>query len=150
MYTALLHTHSGLRYIVLLLLIAVLVKSLEGWLNRKPFSSLDDKLSLFFFISVHIQLTVGLALYFVSPMVRFGEGMMSDGLARYWSVEHITANLIAVVLFTLGRTRSKKMTLPEYKHRTLFLLTAAGAIVLFLSLTMSEYAPGLFGGRMAN
>ena len=147
MYKALLHAHSGLRYIVLLLLLAVLVKSLEGWMNRKPFTNTDDKLSLFFFISVHLQLAIGLILYFVSPKVHL-DTMMSDPMARYWSVEHITANIIAVALFTLARIKSKKMTLPEFKHRTLFMYTAAGTLLLIASLTISDYAPGLFGSSM--
>ena len=146
MYVGLLHAHSGLRYVVLFLMIAVLAKSLDGWLQRKPFTGLDDKLSLFFFISVHLQLLVGLILYFVSPRVRF-DGL-SDPMSRYWTVEHISLNLLAVVLFTLARTRGKKMPLPEGKHRILFVFTALGTAVLLYSLIGFEYAPGLVSSSM--
>ena len=71
MYTGLLHSHSILRYIALILLIAVVVKSLIGWQSRQPFGKTDDRLSLFLFISVHLQLVLGLLLYFVSPYVNF-------------------------------------------------------------------------------
>jgi len=147
MYTGLLHAHSGLRYVVLVLLVAVLAKSLLGWLGGKPFGKLDDRFSLFFFISIHTMLVLGLVLYFISPRVIFSASTMSDPVARYWTVEHITANIIAVVAFSLGRIRSKKQTTDAGKHRILFLFTAVGFVILVASLTGSVAAPGLFGSR---
>lgn len=146
MYIGLLHLHSILRYIVLILLIVVIVKSLIGWQQRQPFGKTDDRLSLFLMISVHIQLVLGLLLLFLSPLVNFGE--MADKVRRYWSVEHMSMNLIAIALITLGRTRMKKMTLPESKHRTLFLFTLVGALVLLISLALMPDRPMLGGNAL--
>lgn len=146
MYTGLLHLHSVLRYIALILLLIVLVKSFIGWQSRQTFGRAEDKLSLFLMISVHIQLVLGILLYFYSPVVNFSA--MSDPVRRYWSVEHMTLNLIAITLITLGRTRMKKVTanLPEVKHRTLFVFTLIGALVLVVSLLMMPDR-SFFGGH---
>ena len=114
MYNALLVTHSYLRYILLILLIVVIITSLMGLINKKPYTSTDNKLSLFLFISTHLQLLLGLILFFVSPAVEFSGDAMKDSTARYWLVEHNTAMIIAIVLITLGRrsvsTRSPLFT----------------------------------------
>src|SRR5690606_40723846 len=107
MYNGLLFTHSYLRYIVLILLIVVVITSLLGLVNKKPYTNGDNKLSLFLFISTHLQLLVGLILFFVSPAVQLSGDAMKDATTRYWLVEHNTMMLIAVVLITLARTTSK-------------------------------------------
>ncbi len=130
MYTGLLHTHSSIRYLVLLLLIVVIIKSLIGLLNKKPFEKADNMLSLFLLIFTHIQFLAGLALYFVSPFVQFGGQTMSDKVTRYWTVEHITGMLIAVVLITIARSTSKRMSDPVAKHKRLFIFNTIALIII--------------------
>jgi hypothetical protein len=110
LYKILLMTHSGTRYLVLLFLVVVIVKSLLGFAGKKPFGKADNLLSLFLLIFTHIQALSGLILYFVSPWVKFDSTTMSDRLTRYWTVEHIFAMLIAVVLITVARSTSNKIT----------------------------------------
>jgi Na+-driven multidrug efflux pump len=136
MYTGLLHTHSMLRYLVLVFLLVVIVTSLAGWLGKKPYKKLDNKLSLYLFISTHLQLLVGLILYFVSPWVKFSE--MSNRDFRYWTVEHVSMMLIAVVLITLGRTTSKKMTDDTAKHKRLFLFNLIALVIVVVAIVMSK------------
>jgi membrane protein DedA with SNARE-associated domain len=145
MYQILLYTHSGFRYAVFVLLVALLVKSLQGWLGKQPYTTADDKVSLFFFISAHLMLTFGLVLYFVSPNVSFAEGVMKNPTQRYYTVEHISMNIVAIVLFSLARILGKKKNEALAKHKTVFLYTLAGTLVLLVSLT-SPQGPGVFGG----
>ncbi len=137
MYTGLLHTHSSLRYILLLLLLVVLAKSLVGLINNKPFEKIDGKLTLWLMIAAHIQLVVGLALYGVSPVVKFGADTMKDSTLRYWAVEHVVVMLIAVVLITLARTSTKRLTLDKAKHKRVFLLTGISLLFIILAIGMS-------------
>jgi hypothetical protein len=130
MYTGLLHTHSSIRYLVLLLLIAVIIKSLIGLMNKKPFEKADNMLSLFLLIFTHIQFLAGLALYFVSPFVQFGGQTMSDKVTRYWTVEHVTGMLIAVVLITIARSTSKRMSDPVAKHKRLFIFNTIALVII--------------------
>ena len=130
MYTGLLHTHSSIRYLVLLLLIAVIIKSLIGLLNKKPFEKADNMLSLFLLIFTHIQFLVGLVLYFTSERVQFATHTMSDKMTRYWTVEHITGMLIAVVLITIARSTSKRMSDPVAKHKRLFIFNTIALVII--------------------
>jgi hypothetical protein len=136
MYQILFRTHSGLRYLVLLMLVVVIVKSLMGLIGKKPFEKTDNLLSLVLLISTHIQFLVGLILYFLSPAVKLGEGAMSDSY-RYWTVEHVTMMLLAVVLITVGRSTSKKLTEPAAKHKRLFLLNAIALLIIIAAILMS-------------
>src|SRR5690349_8355336 len=138
MYTGLLHTHSGLRYLVLLGLLIVIVTSLLGWVNRKPYTATDNKLSLILFIATHTQLLVGLILYFVSPFVKFGETTMSDKTTRYWSVEHIFGMLVAVVLITLARSTSKRMSVDNDKHKRMFIFNFVALVVIVAIILISD------------
>jgi len=135
MYTGLLHTHSGLRYLVLLLLVVVILKSLTALLTNKPFGKLDDKLSLFLLIFTHLQLVAGLVLYFVSGAVQFGSETMTT--YRYWTVEHAVGMLVAVVLITVARATSKRMTNDTHKHRRLFVFNLLALIIIVGIILMS-------------
>ena len=148
MYNALLHAHSSLRYLVLLLLVIVTVKSLLGWLNKRTFSKVDDKLSLGLLIVTHIQFLAGLFLYFVSPFVRFSGTTMKDGSTRYWTVEHVFLMLVAIALITVARTTHKKLTTGEAKHKRLFILNAAALLVIVIAILYS--GRGLFGSMNAS
>jgi hypothetical protein len=137
MYTGLLHTHSSLRYLVLILLVAVIVRSLMGWMGKKPFNAVDNKLSLFLLIFTHVQLLVGLALYFISPVVIFSAETMANKTLRYFAVEHLVGMLIAVVLITVARASSKRLSDDTAKHKRLFVLNAIALLVVVVILGMS-------------
>jgi uncharacterized membrane protein len=130
MYTGLLHTHSLLRYFILIALLVVIIKAVIGLVNKQPFGKWDNKFSLYLFIFTHMQLLVGLILYFVSPFVKFGATTMSDKTTRYWTVEHIVGMLVAVVLITLARTTAKRMTSDEAKHKRLAIFNFVALVVI--------------------
>ena len=138
MYNGLLFTHSYLRYIVLVLLIVLIVTSLIGMVNRKPFTNSDNKMSLFLFIATHLQLLIGLILFFVSPVVQFSGDAMKNPVTRYWLVEHNTAMLIAIVFITLARTTSKKMTDSQAKHKRLFIFNLIALVIIVLTISISD------------
>ena len=137
MYIGLLHTHSFLRYAVLLLLVVVVAKSLVGLLNKKPFDRGDEKLTIWLMIGTHIQLLVGICLFFISPLVKFSGETMKDAVTRYWTVEHSFIMIIAVVLITLARTTSKKMTEDKAKHKRVFIMSSLALILILLAIIMS-------------
>ena len=142
-YPGLLQTHSWLRYAVFILLLIVIIKSLLGWLGKKPFGSADNKLSLWLLIVTHIQFLIGIILYVVSPFVVFGASTMKDDTARYWTVEHAVMMLIAVVLITVARSRSKRAAAAAGKHKTLFLLNIIALIIIIITINMG--GRGLIG-----
>ena len=137
MYQVLLPSHSLLRFAVLLLLIVVIVISLIGWLGKKPYTATNNKLSLFLLIATHLQFLLGLFLYFVSPYVQFNSSTMKDATTRYWTVEHVSMMIIAVVLITVARSTAKKMTVDESKHKRLFIFNSIALLIILAAITMS-------------
>ena len=138
MYTGLLHLHSFLRYIALILLIIATLKSISGFVSKKEFSPLDNKLSLFTFISMHLQLTIGLILYFISPIVQTGLGDMGSAMKepslRFWTVEHISMMLVAIILVSIGRISAKKATDDNTKFKRQAILFTIGLIIIMISI----------------
>ena len=65
MYPFIQKFHSGWAYLALLLLVVVVLNSLIGFVSKKEFTSKDKKIALFGLIVTHIQLVVGLILYFI-------------------------------------------------------------------------------------
>ncbi|RYE23541.1 MAG: cytochrome B [Sphingobacteriaceae bacterium] len=137
MYTFLKYLHSGLRYAVLLLVVAAIIGALLGWIGKKTYTEGNRKLNLFAFISAHTQLLVGLILYFISPLVQFSGATMKDATARYWTVEHITMMIIAIALITVGYLRSKKVLVPEKKHFNIFIFYLLAVIIVIVTLILS-------------
>jgi uncharacterized membrane protein len=135
--------HSGFRYIVLILLLLAIIGAWAGWLGKKPYGEGQRKLNLFTLISAHTQLIIGLVLYFLSPFVQFDSQTMKDDTTRYWTVEHLTAMLIAIVLITIGYSKSKKVALPEGKHKTIAIFFTLALVIIIATIILSKR--GLFG-----
>jgi NADH:ubiquinone oxidoreductase subunit 2 (subunit N) len=135
MYTGLQHAHSGLAYLVLTALIVVIFLMLIGSLSGREFTEKDRKIALIAFILSHVQLLLGLILYFVSPVglsLLQGGGAMSDPAARLTALEHPLINIVAIVLITIGYSRAKKAQTSRAKFRSIYMLYAVG-LVLILS-----------------
>ncbi len=129
--------HSTVRYFVLIFLVVIIVRSLMAWMNKKEYSKMDDKVSLWLFMLTHTQLLIGLILFFVSPVVIFSGASMKDSVARYWLVEHNTMMLIAIVLITIGRISIKKIADATAKHKRMFILNTIALLVIVTAISMS-------------
>jgi hypothetical protein len=133
-YSIFKHLHSGFRYIVLILVLVAIIQSLFGWLNKKPYTETNRKINLFALISVHTQLLIGIVLYFISPMVQFTSDTMKNPTTRYFTVEHWFGMIIAIVLITIGHSKSKKIILPEGKHRIIAIFYMIAFLIVLLVL----------------
>ena len=132
MYSGLVHAHSGLRWVALLLLVAAVVTAIGKWQNRSGYTDGNRKLYLFTLISVHTQLILGLILLFISPKVNFSQ--LSDKFYRFYSVEHTAGMLIAILLITIGYSRSKRATDPTTKQRMVGIFYGLGLLLILASI----------------
>jgi len=138
MYEFLKYLHSGFRFVVLLLILLAIVQSLAGWLGKKTYTDGNRKINLFAMIAAHTQLLIGLAVYFVSPFVQFGSQTMKEATTRYWSVEHISMMIFAIILITIGHSKSKKAILPEAKHRAIAIFYLLAVVVIVVAIVQSK------------
>ena len=96
MYETIQSVHSILAYAALGLLVLASINAIFGLTSKKLFTDKDLRLSLFTLIICHIQLLVGLILYFVSPLGLEQLGNMKDAAVRLTSLEHPLINIIAL------------------------------------------------------
>jgi hypothetical protein len=108
MLSALIHTHSGLRWILLVLLVYSIINALPGLSGKKVFTESDRKISLYTLIATHLQALIGLGLYMMSHKVEFSANTMSNPVFRFFTVEHTSMMLIAIILITLGYGHAKR------------------------------------------
>ena len=138
MYGIVQELHSIFRYVVFVLVLLAIIQSLIGWLGKSPYTPLNRKINLFALISAHTQLLIGIVLYCVSPLVQFNSGTMKNATTRYFTVEHWVMMIIAIVLITIGHSKSKKLVLPEAKHRIVFIFYAIAILVVIGALVAGK------------
>ena len=135
MYSILKNIHSYWAYLVLLVLILCIFNAINGKINGKDFESRDLRLSLFGLIFSHLQLLIGLILYFVSPWfdqwTNLGMGgVMKDAQTRLFLVEHPFTNILAIALITIGWSAHKHQSDPSKKFLRIALLYGLGLLLL--------------------
>lgn len=127
---ALIAAHSGLRWIVLLLLIVTAVKAIGGVAGKKTYRSIDRKLASFTVMFFHLQVVLGFTLFFANKWVSM-MGEMKEPVVRFFTVEHTLGMLIAAVLLTIGSAKAKRASSDEKKFKTIaWMFTISLLIVL--------------------
>ncbi len=131
--------HSLLRWVILLLLLVMIVRTYAGMGSGKPYSPADRRLGLFLTISSHTTLVVGLILWLFGSM---GLALIRDpgmsvvaknAVMRFYVMEHTVMMLIAIVFITIAGTVGKK-TIPDPKkfRRAFWLYLIALLIILVM------------------
>lgn len=125
--------HSGWRYVVLLLLIVAVLQALAGWFGKKPYTEGNRKLNVFTLISAHIQLLLGLGVYFLNGWYKMDS---SVAMGRYWKMEHISLMILAIILITIGNAKSKKVADAVAKHRTIAIFFGIALLLILVAIFM--------------
>ena len=115
--TGIVHLHSALRWVALILLVVTFVSALRG---GSTFTEGARKRGLFTMIALHIQLVLGLILYFAgnNGVALFQKAdVMKNSVYRFFAVEHITVMVIGIVLGTLGHSLVKRTQGDKAKYR---------------------------------
>ena len=145
MYNFIKQFHSGWAYLALLVLVVAVVNSFIGMSLKKEFTAKDRKIALFALIGTHIQLLVGLILYFVSKVgfqafssAGVGEVMKNSAL-RLTAVEHPLINIIAITLITIGWSKHKKLNTSESKFKTFSIFYGLGLLLILSRIPWSMW-----------
>lgn len=132
MLTGIQHAHSGLRWILLLLLIWSVIKGAMGRKGDARFFDKTRKLALMTMITAHIQLLLGLVLYFGNAhhKVFSTQGGMAEPILRFFAVEHLVGMLLGIVMITIGYRKVKSAATDVAKYKALFLYYLVGLILI--------------------
>ena len=137
-YNILNHAHSGLRWVVLLLLV-IGIAAFFGAKSKGTFTEGKRKLALFGLISTHVQLVIGLILYFTG-----GHIAMGNKVARFYGMEHVLTMIIGIAIITFGYSSAKRMSDASKKGGRLAWTYLIG-LILILSRIPWPFMEGLNG-----
>lgn len=138
MYKGLLHLHSVLRWIILILLLVAIFKNYVD--RHKAFSPGHKKTGLFLMISADIMMALGLYQWFAgdwglkSIQANGMSVVMKNSVLRFYAIEHISAMIIAIVLIHLGYNFSKKNVPDTVKHKRSVLYYGLALLIILISI----------------
>lgn len=134
------HAHSFLRWVVLILALLTIIKSFSGMSNKKAFTAADKKMPLFFMISMDIQLLLGLILYFTSAwgiknIQNLGMGtVMKDSVSRFFAIEHTIGMILAIIFAHVAFAITKKQIDDTAKFKKIFIFSLLSLLAILASI----------------
>lgn len=136
MYNGLLHLHSVLRWLILILLLVALYKSFVD--RAKSFGTPHRKTGMVLMICADIMLLLGLYQWFtgdwgLKSIQNNGMSvvMKNSGL-RFFAIEHLTGMLIAIILIHLGYSYAKKDVPDAVKHKRTLLFYGLALLIILI------------------
>lgn len=139
MYSALLILHSWLRWLVILAALLALVRTIGGIGGKRPWDRAADRSTLWFTITLDVQLLIGLVLYVaLSPFTRaafedLAAAMRNPG-ARFFAVEHLVGMVLAVIFAHVGRVQVRRARSDTAKYQRALVFIGIATIIVLLSI----------------
>lgn len=118
MYQTLTFYHNTFRWLVLASLLLSLYRSYRGYYSESNFSKTDNAIRHWTATIAHIQLMIGMTLYFQSPIVKYFFANFATAVKDFdllfFGFIHSIFMFVAIVLITIGSAIAKrKETDPE-------------------------------------
>jgi hypothetical protein len=148
LYSLVIVLHSLLRWAIVFIGIAAVVRALVGWFGNKHWTPGDERTGRSFAIAMDVQFLLGLLLYLgLSPVTtgafRNMGGAMQNSAVRFFVAEHPVMALLALVLAHIGVARARKAATPQGKHKAAAIFFLIALVLVFLAVPW----PGSSHGR---
>jgi hypothetical protein len=133
-YSFLLHIHSGLRWIAILILIMSIANAIHKLSKKSRSNTKDCIFNRLALIMMHLQLVFGLVLYFISPKVIFEFSSMQDKILRFFLVEHISLMVIAIILVTIGYIRADRAVTEIKRYKNIIIYYSIVLLIILAAI----------------
>lgn len=136
--------HSYFAYVVLLVLVLAVVNAIGGFFSKRDFNlEKDFRVSLFALILSHLQLVIGLALYFTSSngftaVKALGMSGLNSA-SRLLAVEHPFINILAIVCITIGWSKHKKVLEATKKFKLISIFYGLGLLLILSRIPWGQW-----------
>ncbi len=138
MYNTILTLHSLCRWLVLASLVIAIIRAWTGWIGGQAFTKRDNLLRHVTATVAHIQLALGLALYFISPVIDYFLHHYKEAVhmrqIRFFGMEHSLMMLVAIILITIGSSVAKRKTSDKAKFKTIAIWYTIGLVVILVNI----------------
>jgi hypothetical protein len=138
MYEMLLYSHSITRWLVLISLISATFRAYKGYATHAEFSKTDNMFRHWTATFAHIQLLIGMILYFQSPITGYFWKNFKEAIrnldATFFSLIHIFLMLTTIIIITIGSAMAKRRKTDILKHQTVFYWFSIALIILLIAI----------------
>lgn len=138
MYSTLITLHSMFRWFVLISLLISIYRAWKGMTSGSVFSRTDNTVRHWTATISHVQLIIGMILYFQSPIVDY---FLKNFRIAVTSIEftffgmiHSLLMLLAVVVITFGSALAKRKITDREKFRTMFYWFSIALIIILIAI----------------
>ena len=137
MYPILLFLHSLGRWLVLISLITSIAIAARGIRKSRPFTPTANAWRHWTATIAHLQLLLGMLLYFQSPVVKYAlpndpYHLMNEHL--FFRYIHITLMFVAVIVITIGSAKARRAPTDHAKYRIMLAWFAAALLILLIAI----------------
>lgn len=138
MYQALLFLHSITRWLVLVSLVYAVYRAAKGYWQHAVFSQGDNSLRHITATVAHIQLVIGVILYFKSPIVQYFWQHTAIAAKEmellFFGLIHMLMMITAIVLITMGSALAKRKTSNGDKYKTMLTWFGIALFIILISI----------------
>lgn len=138
MYQTLLVCHNFMRWLVLASLLFAIYKAYRGYALKRPFTATDNLLRHSTATIAHVQLVLGMLLYFNSTLIKYFwanyRSAVHDIEFSFFGIFHIAFMFIAVVLITIGSALAKRKSTDSDKFKTMLIWFSFALLIIFMAI----------------
>ncbi len=138
MYPHILALHSLFRWLVLASMLYAIYRAYKGWLGNKPFSKHDNTVRHITATIAHIQLIIGLCLYFISPLISYFLHEYKDAVhqrqVRFFGMEHSLMMFVGIIIITIGSAIAKRKPTDQQKFKAMAIWYTIGLLIILLNI----------------
>ena len=138
MYHTLTIFHNAVRWFVLASLLFATFRAYKGYFSKFAFTKTDNAVRHWTATIAHIQLMIGIVLYFQSPtikyfMTNFKEARKNFDMA-FFGIYHGLFMFSAIILITIGSAKAKRQQTDREKFKTMLIWFSIALIIIFIAI----------------
>ena len=138
MYQALLFLHSFFRWLVVLSLLLAIYRAYSGYISGRKFSNIDNITRHGTATIAHIQLIIGIVLYYESPVTGYFWKKPREAWSyfdiSFFAIVHLLLMLTAIILITVGSALAKRQGTDKEKFRIMLTWFLIAFTIIFIAI----------------
>jgi hypothetical protein len=138
MYQTLTFYHNFTRWLVLASLLFAIYRAIKGYYSNSKFSKTDNAIRHWTATIAHIQLVIGMVLYFKSPIINYFWSNFKDAVnifeIVFWGFIHTFLMFSAIVLITIGSALAKRKLADRDKFKTMLIWFSIALVIIFIAI----------------
>ena len=138
MFETLTFYHNFVRWLVLASLVYAIYRACKGYYSGTIFTKTDNAIRHWTATVAHIQLVIGMVLYFKSPSVKYFWANFRIAVKNFdvtfFALIHISLMLIAIVWITIGSALAKRRQPDKEKFRTMLVWFSIALAMIFIAI----------------